>query len=229
MIALWLKNHLAHVKIFLFLASSLPLLRMVLAYFTDALGPNPLETLTRSTGFWSLFFLMLTLSVTPSRKLLADIARWRCVRYGKRVSDWNWLVRLRRQLGLWSFVYALLHGWIFLAFDAAYDWAVFWQTCQEKPYLFLGLTALLMLVPLAFTSANIMIRLLGRYWLWLHRTVYLIAVLVLAHDYLQLKSGSELLKIEFVVISLLLLYRLGLYLGWARRWDGANGLEVKDR
>ena len=153
------------IKAGLFLLCLVPLARLVYGGFTNALGANPIETITRSTGWWTLFLLMATLSVTPLR----------------RITGANWLLRLRRMLGLYAFFYACAHFVTFIWFDHWFDAAEILKDVVKRPFVTIGFAAYLLFLPLAFTSTNAMVRRLGRNWQRLHRLVYLLAVFGVIH------------------------------------------------
>jgi sulfoxide reductase heme-binding subunit YedZ len=229
MLSNWLKLHFSQVRIFVHGLSCFPAIYLYFAYLSDQLGQNPLETLTHVSGRVSLILLVLTLTVTPLRKVLTTFARSQAAAYGKRLSDWNWLVRLRRPLGMWSFTYGAIHAWVFIEFDLAYEWDVLLLETKEKPFLFLGVLALFLLLPLAITSTTAMIRRLGKYWLILHRMIYLIALVEILHFWLSLKPGVWRAWPEALAIAGLLSYRLLLRLGWIPDWQGSDGREVQER
>lgn len=229
MLAAWLKSHLTQVRWFIFLTASLPALYLLNAYRSDSLGANPLETLLHTTGRTSLIFLTLTLTVTPLRKFLMTLSRKTARRYGKRISDWNWMVRLRRQLGLWCFSYALAHAWLFMEFDLGYDWPQAWIEVQEKPYLGVGVLAVLCLAVLALTSMKAAIRLLGRQWLRVHMLTYVVAILGLLHFWWLTKAGLWRPLPDTLILGGLLGYRLLLRSGLLERWEGYDGREVPER
>ena len=177
----------------LFIAACLPFLRLVIFTFTDQLGANPVEFITRNTGDWTLYFLCITLAVTPLRRFTA----------------WNWLVRLRRMLGLFAFFYASLHFLTFLWFDHFFDVAEMLKDVVKRPFITVGFGAFLLLIPLAATSTNAMIkRLGGKRWQLLHRLIYLIAPLGILH-YWWMKAGkndfSQPILFGLIVAALLLL------------------------
>jgi sulfoxide reductase heme-binding subunit YedZ len=162
------------IKRALFVLALLPLLRMVYLTVMDQLV-DPLEFITRSTGDWTLYFLCFTLAVTPLR----------------RVSKWNWLVKLRRMLGLYVFFYGLLHFMTFLWFDHFFDLAEMWKDVLKRPFITVGFIAFVLLIPLALTSTNGMIkRLGGKRWQWLHRLIYVIAPLAVLHFW-WMKAGKH--------------------------------------
>jgi len=177
----------------LFIAGCMPFLRLVIFTLTDQLGANPVEFITRNTGDWTLYFLCITLAVTPLR----------------RFTGWNWLVRLRRMLGLFAFFYASLHFMTFLWFDHFFDVAEMLKDVVKRPFITVGFGAFLLLIPLAATSTNAMIkRLGGKRWQWLHRLIYLIAPLGILH-YWWMKAGkndfSQPILFGLIVAALLLL------------------------
>ena len=191
---------LRRLKIALFIAATLPFLRLVVYTINDWLGANPVEFITRNTGDWTLYFLCFTLAVTPLRRL----------------TGWNWLVRLRRTIGLFAFFYAFLHFMTFLWFDHFFDIAEMLKDVVKRPFITVGFGAFLLLIPLAATSTNAMIkRLGGKRWQWLHRLIYLIAPLGILH-YWWMKAGKNDFSqpIAFgLIVALLLLARVYWRLG----------------
>jgi sulfoxide reductase heme-binding subunit YedZ len=168
-------RQITFIKRIAFLASLLPLARLVAYGFTDRLGANPIEFITRSTGDWTLYFLCLTLAVTPLR----------------RISNWNWLIKLRRMLGLFAFFYAVLHFTTFLWFDHFFEIDEMLKDVVKRPFILVGFIAFVLLIPLAATSTNGMIRRLGgKRWQWLHRLIYLIGPLGILH-YWWMKAGKN--------------------------------------
>lgn len=165
----------AILKGLLFAAALLPFARLVLFGFIDRLGANPIEFITRNTGDWTLYFLCMTLAVTPLRRL----------------TKWNWLIRLRRMLGLYAFFYATLHFTTFFWFDHFFDIAEMLKDVVKRPFIAVGFTAFVMLIPLAVTSTSGMVkRLGGKRWQWLHRLIYPIALLGILH-YWWMKAGKN--------------------------------------
>jgi len=181
------------IKAALFVMALLPFARLVLFAFTERLGANPIEFITRNTGDWTLYFLCITLTVTPLR----------------RVIKWNWLIKLRRMIGLFAFFYALLHFTTFLWFDHFFDVEEMLKDIAKRPFITVGFSAFLLLIPLALTSTNGMVkRLGGRRWQWLHRMIYVIAPLGILHFW-WMKAGKhdfvEPILFCIVVAALLLL------------------------
>ncbi|MFZ6802122.1 sulfite oxidase heme-binding subunit YedZ [Undibacterium sp. Di24W] len=184
-------------KIAVFMLAALPFLRLVFAVYRDDLGANPLEFITRNTGDWTLYFLCVTLSLTPLRKLL----------------QWHWLIRLRRMLGLYSFFYASLHFLTFLWFDHFFDIGDMWRDLVKRPFITVGFIAFVLLLPLAITSNNVMIkRLGGKQWQLLHRLVYVIVPLGVLH-YFWMKAGKNLL-LQPLLFAALVSILLGIRLYW---------------
>lgn len=190
-------------KIALFIIALLPFVRLVSFVFLDKLGANPVEFITRNTGDWTLYFLCFTLAVTPLRKLL----------------QMPWLLRCRRMLGLYAFFYAFLHFMTFLWFDHFFDLQEMWKDVLKRPFITVGFIAFVLLIPLAATSTNGMIkRLGGKRWQLLHKLIYVIAPLGVLH-YFWMKSGKHdfFLPVIFaVIVGSLLLLRVW----W--RWAGRN-------
>lgn len=188
-------RQLAAIKTVLFVSALLPFARLMLFAFTDRLGANPIEFITRNTGDWTLYFLCITLAVTPLRRL----------------SGWNWLIRLRRMLGLFAFFYATLHFITFLWFDHFFDVDEMLKDVMKRPFITMGFTAFVLLIPLAVTSTNAMVRRLGgKRWQWLHRTIYVIAPLGILHFW-WMKAGKNDFEQPILfgsIVALLLLLRV---------------------
>ncbi|MYN18330.1 sulfoxide reductase heme-binding subunit YedZ [Rugamonas sp. FT107W] len=186
------------IKAALFVLALVPLARMVYLTVTGQLV-EPLEFITRGTGDWTLYFLCFTLAVTPLRKL----------------SKWNWLIKLRRMMGLYMFFYGLLHFMTFLWFDHFFDVQEMWKDVLKRPFITVGFIAFVLLIPLAATSTNAMIkRLGGKRWQWLHRLIYVIAPLAILHFW-WMKAGKHNFTqpiIFGVILGALLLMRVY----WAR-------------
>lgn len=184
---------LARIKAALFVAALGPLARLVIAAFTGGLGVNPIEFITRSTGTWTLSFLLITLAVTPLR----------------RITGWNWLIRLRRMLGLFAFFYACLHFTTYLWLDQFFDAAAIAKDIVKRPFITVGFAAFVLLVPLAATSTNAMIRRLGgKNWQRLHYLVYLIATLAVVHYWWLVKKDVTQPMLFAFALAILLLYRV---------------------
>ncbi|MCD6671901.1 MAG: sulfoxide reductase heme-binding subunit YedZ [Burkholderiaceae bacterium] len=157
-----------------FALALVPLARLVVLGALDSLSANPVEFVQRSTGTWALAMLCITLAVTPLRRLFG----------------WSWLMRLRRMLGLFAFFYACLHLLAYAWLDQWFDWNAIVDDVLERPFITVGVVAFVLLIPLAATSTNAMMRRLGRRWQELHRLVYAIAVLAVLH-YWWHKAGKN--------------------------------------
>lgn len=169
------------IKAAIFILALIPFVRMVVLSVMGAL-PDPLAFITHSSGDWTLYFLVITLCVTPLRRVL----------------KWNWLVRLRRMLGLYAFFYAFLHFTAFLWFDHFFDLAAMWKDVLKRPFITVGFIAFVLLIPLALTSNNAMIRKLGgKTWQRIHRLIYLIAPLGVLH-YWWMKAAKNNLAQPFL-------------------------------
>ena len=177
----------------LFAACCLPLALLVAAGLTDELGANPVETITHETGEWTLRLLLVTLAVTPLR----------------RVTGWNALVRLRRMLGLFAFFYLALHFSTYALLDASLDLAYVAEDVLERPYITVGFASLLLLVPLAVTSTDAMVRRLGgRAWRRLHRLAYLATLGGCLHFLWLVKADTREPLVYLAVLGALMLCRV---------------------
>jgi len=184
------------VKVALFALCLIPFARLAWLGTHRGLGANPIEYITRSTGWWTLSFLLITLSVTPLRRL----------------TGWNWLLRLRRMLGLFAFFYVSLHFTTYIWLDQFFDWQSMLKDIAKRPFITVGFTAFLLLIPLAATSTNAMVRRLGaKRWQRLHRAVYVIATLGVLHFWWLVKKDIREPLIFATLLGLLFLIRL-LYL-----------------
>lgn len=180
-------RQLAAIRAAVFVACLVPLMRLVALGFAGALGANPVEAVTHSTGWWTLALLCITLSVTPLR----------------RATGANWLLRLRRMLGLYVFFYACLHFTTYIWLDAWFDMARIAKDIFKRPYITVGFTAFLLLWPLALTSTNAMQRRLGRVWVRLHKLVYVIVALGVVHYWWLVKRDiTEPAIFALVVLAL---------------------------
>ena len=189
----------------LFVSALLPLLINVWLATQDRLGANPIESLTRSSGDWTLYFLALTLAITPLRRL----------------SGQHWLQAMRRMLGLFAFFYACLHFTTFIWFDHFFDLGEIGRDVWKRPFITVGFAALLLLIPLAVTSTNAMQRRLGRRWSQLHRLVYGVALLALLHFW-WMRAGKQNFAepiLMGVIIMILLAARAA---GPIQRWIQAR-------
>ncbi len=193
---------LSWIRRVLFLIALLPLARVVWLGSEGRLGANPIETITRASGDWTLYFLCFTLAITPLRRLTGQ----------------QWLLKLRRMLGLFCFFYASLHFLCFLWFDHFFDLAEMWKDVKKRPFITVGFSAFVLLIPLAATSTTAMQRRLGRNWARLHRLVYLIALLAIVHFW-WMRAGKNNFG-EPIVFGALVAMLLGMRLVF--RWQAAR-------
>ncbi len=177
----------------LFLLGCLPAAWLLGAAFTGQLGANPTEALIRQLGEWGLRFLLLTLAATPINRFF----------------KWGLLLRHRRMIGLFAFVYAVLHFCAFIWFDHFFDWGELLRDILKRPFITLGMAAWLLLLPLAITSGRWAVRRMGyRHWVTLHRLIYPAAVLVIVHFFMLVKADLREPIIYGALLFLLLLTRL---------------------
>lgn len=179
-------------KLGVFVFGLVPFGLLLYGAFNDRLGANPIETLTHGTGDWALRFLLITLAVTPLRRL----------------SGWTMLQRLRRMLGLFAFFYACLHFLIWFWLDQSLSLSAMVEDVIKRPYITVGFLAFVLLIPLAATSTRGMMRRLGRNWQRLHRLVYAVAVLAVLHFLWLVKADWTEPALYGAILSLLLLSRL---------------------
>lgn len=188
-------RHIGVAKAVLFAVALLPLAKLIagVVYFPEWLGANPAEFITRSTGDWTLRFLLITLAVTPLRTL----------------SGWNWLLSFRRMLGLYAFFYGVVHLSSYVAFDHVFDVAEILKDIVKRPFITVGFTTLVLMIPLAITSTNAMVRRLGaKQWIALHRLGYLVAPLGVLHFWWMVKRDVTEPALYAAILAALLGYRL---------------------
>jgi sulfoxide reductase heme-binding subunit YedZ len=169
-----------------------PVLELLWRYWHHELGPNPIEFITHATGDWTLRFLLITLTVTPVRRL----------------TGWLQLIRFRRMFGLFAFFYACLHFTTYIWLDKFFDTQDMLKDIVKRPFITVGFTAFVLLIPLALTSTKGWIRRLGRRWQLLHRLVYFAALAGVIHYYWLVKSDVRLPLLYGGMLGVLLLYRV---------------------
>ena len=183
---------LSWLKPAVFIACLFPFGQLAYKAYTGDLGVNPIEFITHFTGDWVLIFLLATLSVTPLRK----------------ITGWNDLIKFRRMLGLFAFFYALLHFSTYLVLDHFFDFQRIAKDILKRPYVTVGFTAFVIMIPLAITSTAGMIRRLGKRWQQLHRLVYVAAIAGVIHFYWLVKADIRRPLQYGGVLVLLLGYRV---------------------
>lgn len=174
-----------------FIAALLPLGFLLMAAFEvmgQTLGANPIEALLHELGRWGLKFLLLGLAITPLR-------RW---------TGWGWLHRFRRMVGLFAFFYVLLHFLVYAVLDQGLSAALIIEDVIKRPYITLGMTGFILLIPLVLTSTRGMMRRLGKRWQKLHRLVYVIALAGVWHFYWQVKLDTFDATVYALILAVLL-------------------------
>lgn len=193
-----------------FIACSVPfalLLGGAFGLFGLSLGADPVERLLHSCGKTGLNMILITLLVTPVRQL----------------TGFTHVIRLRRMLGLFAFFYTALHFTIYLVLDRTLDWGEVVEDIAKRPYITIGFAALLILIPLAITSTNTMMRRLGRRWQKLHQLVYLAAILGVWHYWWQVKKDIREPLIYAGILAVLLGYRAFVKLRARQRLTSKSG------
>jgi methionine sulfoxide reductase heme-binding subunit len=170
----------------------IPLLRLGVLGWLGELGANPIEMITHQTGLWTLTLLMVTLAISPVRRMTGQL----------------WLIQYRRMLGLFAFFYAVLHLLTYVWLDQFFDVHSMLKDVVKRPFITMGTAAFLMLVPLAFTSTQKAIRRLGRRWQQLHRLVYFSAAAGVIHFVWLVKKDIRQPMIYAFVLTALLGYRV---------------------
>lgn len=181
----------ARFKPLVFVLCLLPLVYLVAGAINNNLGVNPVEAMTRKTGDWTFYLLLITLSITPLRRLL----------------NWHSLIHYRRMLGLYVFFYGSLHLLTYVWFDQYFDVGEILRDIIKRPFITLGMLCWLLLVPLAVTSSQAMIRRLKKNWVRLHKLVYLIAIVGLVHHVMMIKADYQQPLILGVILFVLLASR----------------------
>ncbi len=189
------KRQLRILKVIVFCACLLPLAWAAIRAFgiaSTSLGPNPVQELLHGMGKTGLNILLITLAVTPVRQL----------------TGLNWLIRLRRMLGQFSFFYLLLHLFVYALLDLRLAWSTLGVEITQRPYITVGMAALVALIPLSITSTNAMQRRLGRKWKRLHQLIYPIAILGAVHYYWQTRGEESAALTYGFAVAVMLAYRL---------------------
>ena len=186
-----------------FVAGAIPLGILVVSALTDNLGANPIDEITDQTGLWTLRLLLISLAVTPVRRL----------------TGWNKLIQVRRMLGLYAFFYGSLHFLTYLWLDQFFSVEDILADVLERPFITVGFASFVLLIPLAITSTAAMIkRLGGKWWQRLHRLVYVVAIGGIIHYLWLVKADLQQPVIYGSILAVLLAYRL--WARYARRFLG---------
>lgn len=176
----------------IFVAALIPAAALVIGAFTDNLTANPIDYITDQTGDTALTFLIITLTVTPIR----------------RVAGWNEVIKLRRMLGLFAFFYATLHVLTWFVLDQFFDVTSMAADVVKRPFITMGMTTYLLLIPLAVTSNAAMIRRLGRRWQKLHRLAYVAPMTAIIHFWWQVKADIREPRNWALALTVLLAFRV---------------------
>jgi methionine sulfoxide reductase heme-binding subunit len=198
-----------------FLACLGPLARLGWKAYQQQLGANPIEVITHSTGDWTLIFLLVTLSITPLRKLTGQ----------------PWLIRYRRMFGLFAFFYVVLHFLTYIWLDKFFDVHAMLADIAKRKFITIGFTGFVLLIPLALTSTSGWIRRLGgKRWQALHRLIYFSAVAGVIHYWWLVKADIRKPRDYAIVLSILLGYRIVVWakpkLGHKANWSGQPRVEA---
>ncbi|MEN0039333.1 MAG: protein-methionine-sulfoxide reductase heme-binding subunit MsrQ [Cellvibrio sp.] len=184
-------------RLVIFFISIIPFIWLVYQTLTNQLGADPAKTIVLFTGKWAIYFLFITLAVTPLRRLI----------HFQKV-HFRWLQVHRRMLGLFSLFYAMLHVLAFLVLILGLDLSRFAKELVERPYILVTIPAVVLLIALGVTSTQAMMRRLGKNWIRLHKSIYLIAILAWVHVLMQVRSSYFDAVLFGGVLLLLLLPRL---------------------
>jgi len=201
-----------YLKPIVFLACLLPLGRLGWKALNSALGANPIQVITFSTGTWTLTFLLTTLSITPLRKL----------------TKLYWLIQYRRMLGLFAFFYGCLHFLTYVWLDQFFDLHSIYKDVWKRPFITAGFTAFVLMIPLAVTSTQWAIRKLGKRWQALHRLIYASALAGVVHYIWLVKKDVRTPVIYATVLGALLFYRIVVF-ALARASSGNKNLRPSPR
>lgn len=186
-------------RLLIFILSCLPLAWLLWATLTDRLGADPAKTLVLEAGHYTFYFLLLTLAITPLRRLI-KFQRF----------HFRWLQAHRRMLGLFTLLYALLHVTAYWVFILGMNASLFAAELVKRPYILFTLPAVALLIALGITSTQHMMRRLGKNWRRLHSSIYLIAILAWLHVFLQVRSSYQ----DAVFFGVAVVALLGIRLYW---------------
>lgn len=190
-----LKEILPGIKFFkpvVFILCLMPFALLVMNAINNNLGPNPVEEMIRTLGDWGIYFLLMGLTISPAR----------------HVFKFNWLFRYRRMIGLFAFFYVSMHFLSYIWFDQFFSVDEIVKDIIKRPFITIGFTCYLLLVPLAFTSTNRMMKRLKKNWGRLHKVVYLVSMLALLHYFMMIKADYLVPGVMLVILSVLLGYRV---------------------
>jgi methionine sulfoxide reductase heme-binding subunit len=175
-----------------FIVCLLPFVNLMFGAFENTLGPNPVEAMIRGFGDWGIYFLLIGLSISPARKIF----------------KLNWLIQYRRMIGLFAFFYVCIHFTSYIWFEQFFNFDEIIKDIIKRPFITIGFISFLMLVPLALTSTNKMMRRLKKNWGRLHKLVYPVSMLTLLHYFMMVKADYLVPGVLLVILGVLLGYRL---------------------
>lgn len=198
------KKYIYFIKVSIFILCIIPFARLIWLGIQDDLSANPVEFIERSTGFWALFILLVTLSLTPVRLLTGRA----------------WQIQFRRMLGLFMFFYACLHVITYVWLDFAFDWTDIAKDIAKHPRILVGFAAFLLTIPLAITSNNAMMKRLRNHWKQLHQFVYVIAILAVVHFWWLVKK--DIREPLFYAVILFVLLGIRIYYKYSKATRSVN-------
>jgi len=178
-------------KPLVFILCLLPFILLVINALNNELGPNPVEEMIRTLGDWSIYFILAGLTISPARKLF----------------KLHWLIRYRRMVGLFAFFYVCMHFLSYIWFDQFFSVEDIVKDIIKRPFITIGFICFLLLIPLALTSTNAMMKRLKKNWVRLHQLVYPVSILALLHYFMMIKADYLVPGIMLVILSVLLGYR----------------------
>ncbi|HQN65538.1 MAG TPA: protein-methionine-sulfoxide reductase heme-binding subunit MsrQ [Methylophilus sp.] len=193
-----MKKQILYSKAGVWIFALFPIIRLIWLGINDGLGANPVEFVERSTGTWTLVFLLLTLTATPFRLVTGEV----------------WLIRLRRLLGLWMFFYACLHIAAYVWLDYGFYWPDIVNDIVKHPFVIVGFGAFMLTIPLAATSNQVMMKRLKSNWKKLHQLIYLIAILAILHFWWLVKK--DVTEPLYYSLALACLFAIRLYFKYNR-------------
>ena len=179
-------------KPLVFILCLVPFSLLVVNALNNDLGPNPVEEMIRTLGDWAIYFILAGLTITPARK----------------VFNLNWLIRYRRMIGLFTFFYVCMHFLSYIWFDQFFSVEDIVKDIIKRPFITIGFISFLLLIPLAVTSTNGMMKRLKKNWGRLHQVIYPVSILALLHYFMMIKADYLVPGVMLVILSVLLGYRL---------------------
>jgi len=186
------RNRVLAAKAAIWIVALVPAVLIGVDFWLGRLGANPIEEVLHRLGWWALALLLASLAITPVR----------------RISGWNWIIRLRRLVGVFAFAYATLHLLGYVVLDQWFAWKYIAEDIVERPFILAGFSAWLLLLPLALTSTTASIRRLGKRWARLHRLAYVAAALGTLHFFWRVKADTREPFVFIVLLATLLLLRI---------------------